>query len=61
MTTENQTTELVEVQNQEAEVVKSENDDYVITQGAEGKFSRKAKFKDFLPLKLKHVPIKFGI
>jgi hypothetical protein len=28
-------------------VMQSENDDYVILKGADGKFSRKAKFKDF--------------
>jgi ribose 5-phosphate isomerase RpiB len=47
MTNENQVNELVEVQNQVAEIVKSENEDYVIIQGADGKFSRKAKFKEF--------------
>jgi hypothetical protein len=47
MTNELQTNEIVEAQNQIAEVVKSENEEYVVVQGADGKYSRKAKFKDY--------------
>jgi uncharacterized protein YkvS len=47
MTNELQVNEITEVQNQVAEVVQSENDDYVIVKDADGKFKRKAKFKDF--------------
>jgi hypothetical protein len=46
MTNELQTNEIVEAQNQ-VEVVKSENEEYVVVQGADGKYSRKAKFKDY--------------
>jgi putative protein kinase ArgK-like GTPase of G3E family len=49
MTTENN--EIVVAQNQ-VELVKSENADYVVIQGADGKFSRKAKFNEFNSLKL---------
>jgi hypothetical protein len=52
MTNELQVNEIAEVQNQVAEVVKSENDDYVVVQGADGKFSRKAKFKEYNSLNL---------
>jgi uncharacterized protein YkvS len=52
MTNELQANEIVEVQNQVTEIVKSENEDYVIIQGADGKFSRKAKFKEFNSIKL---------
>ena len=52
MTNENQVNEIVETQNQVAEVVQSENDNYVIVQGTDGKFSRKAKFKEFNSVKL---------
>jgi hypothetical protein len=51
MTNELQVNEIVEAQNQ-VELVKSENEDYVIVQGADGKFYRKAKFKEFNSLKL---------
>jgi hypothetical protein len=47
MTNELNVNEIAEVQNQVAEVVQSENDDYVIVKDADGKFKRKAKFKDF--------------
>lgn len=48
MTTENtQNQEVAIVENQVAEIVQSENDDYVIVKNAEGKFVRKAKFKEF--------------
>jgi len=48
MTTENQANEIVEVaQNQVAEIVQSETEDYVVLKDAEGKFHRKAKFKNY--------------
>lgn len=48
MTIENNVNELaVTEQTQVAEIVQSENDDYVVVKNAEGKFIRKAKFKEF--------------
>jgi hypothetical protein len=47
MTEQNQVNEIVEVQNQVADVVVKENNDYVVTKTADGKFIRKAKFADF--------------
>jgi Flp pilus assembly pilin Flp len=51
MTTENQVNEIVEVQNQVADVVQSENEDFAIVKDAEGKFKRKAKFKNYCSIK----------
>lgn len=50
MTTENQVNEIVEVQNQ-VEVITRENDEYAVVKDAEGKFKRKAKFKNFSSIK----------
>lgn len=49
MTTENKN-EIVEVQNQ-VELVTRENDEFVIVKGVDGKFSRKAKFKNYSSVK----------
>jgi hypothetical protein len=54
MTTENTQNELVVAeQNQVAEIVQSENDDFVIVKTSEGKFVRKAKFKEYSSIKPK--------
>jgi hypothetical protein len=47
MTNELQVNEIVETQNQVAEVVQSENEEFAIVKDADGKFKRKAKFKNY--------------